>query len=111
MYTPSFPPISIRSHAASVFTLVVLLTVLLITVLPAFGQADVSTGTLKGSILDQNGETLAGAAVTVTDLNRGISRTATSSSDGVYQIPLLQPGRYQLKVEAQGFAKALIKGI
>jgi hypothetical protein len=111
MYTPSFPSISIRRHAASVFTLVVLFTVMLISALSAFGQADVSTGTLKGSILDQNGETLAGAAVTVTDLNRGITRTATSNSDGVYQIPLLQPGRYQLQIEAHGFAKALIKGI
>jgi len=111
MYTPSFPSISFRRHTASAFTLVVLLTVMLIPPLPAFGQADVSTGTLKGSILDQNGENLAGAAVTVTDLNRGITRTATSNSDGVYQVPLLQPGRYQLQVEAQGFAKSLIKGI
>jgi hypothetical protein len=111
MYTPSLPSISIRRHAASAFTLVVLLTVILIPALPAFGQADVSTGTLKGSILDQNGETLAGASVTVTDLTRGITRTATSNSDGVYQVPLLQPGRYQLQVEAQGFARALVKGI
>jgi hypothetical protein len=70
---------------------------------PVLPQADVSTATLKGMITDPNGAVVAGASVTAKNLATGITRTAKSNEEGGYQIPLLQPGQYELKVEAAGF--------
>jgi carboxypeptidase family protein len=69
----------------------------------ALAQADVATATLKGSITDQNKAVVAGAMVTVKSVDKGITRTARTDSQGTYQIPLLQPGPYEVRVEAQGF--------
>src|SRR5262245_5948526 len=75
------------------------------------GQVDVSTATLKGTVSDQNGAVVSGATVTAISVDKGISKSVKTSSDGVYQIPLLQPGRYQLQIEAQGFTKEVISGL
>lgn len=79
--------------------------------LQAYAQVDVSTGTLKGTVTDPNGAVVAGATVTATSVARGITKTAKTNQDGAYQIPLLDPGTYQIKVEATGFDKEVIDGI
>jgi hypothetical protein len=71
--------------------------------LSALGQADVSTGTLKGTITDQNGAVVVGATVTAKNAERGLSRIVQTDSGGIYQITLLQPGAYQLRIESTGF--------
>jgi hypothetical protein len=93
------------------FGLMTLLLVLFICPAPARGQADVSSATLKGTVVDPNGSVVAGATVTVTSVDRGIAKTVKSNSEGVYHIPLLQPGAYRLDVEAQGFAKEQVKNV
>lgn len=70
---------------------------------PVFAQADVATATIKGRTIDQNGAVVVGATVTAKSLERGTARAATTNSDGIYQIPLLQPGSYEVRVEAAGF--------
>src|SRR5262245_1687183 len=86
---------------------------LLISALPfqVFGQADVATGTLKGSVLDPNGAVVSGATITLRSLDRGTARTVKSNADGTYQIQLIQPGSYHLQVEGHGFDKEAIDGI
>lgn len=79
--------------------------------LPVQGQVDVSTATLKGTVYDPNEAVVSGATVTVTSPSRGFSKTITTSADGTYQIPLLQPGVFELHVEAQGFDKVIAKGV
>src|SRR5215831_8605988 len=68
-------------------------------------QVDVATATLKGSITDQSGAFVPGANVTVTSTERGVSKNTISDSSGNYQIPLLQPGKYEVTVDASGFSK------
>ncbi len=70
---------------------------------PAFAQADVSTATLKGTITDPTDAVVPGATVHAKSLERGIVRTARTDSEGGYQIQLLQPGLYEIRVEAAGF--------
>jgi Carboxypeptidase regulatory-like domain len=69
----------------------------------AFAQVDVSTATLKGTITDQSGAVIARATVSAIGVERGMRRQARTDADGDYQIPLLQPGRYELRVEAKDF--------
>jgi hypothetical protein len=76
------------------------LGVLLICV-PLFSQG--SNGRILGTVTDQTGGVVAGATVTILDVDRGISRTLTSDDAGEYNAPNLQPGKYTVRVEAKGF--------
>src|SRR5262249_49869814 len=70
----------------------------------AFAQAGGATAEIKGKITDPQGAVVAGAPITATDADKGISRTATSDERGEYRLLSLPPGNYQLKVEGSGFA-------
>lgn len=78
-------------------------------ILPASAQVDYSTATLKGSVYDQQGAVIAKANVTVTNPTTGFTKTVKVNSDGSYTIPVLQPGNYQILVDAPGFEKELAK--
>ena len=54
----------------------------LLVCLPAFSQG--SAGRILGSVTDQSGGVLAGATVTVLDVQRGVTRTLTTDQSGEY---------------------------
>src|SRR6266516_4518804 len=58
---------------------------------------------LSGSLLDPQGHAVAGATVELTSSSTGAVRHVSTNSQGVYEIPGLQPGRYELRVTAPGF--------
>jgi len=57
------------------------------------------TGTLRGQVLDPSGAVVAGATVTAKSAS-GQTATATSNSQGVYEIKGLAPGAYAVTVTA-----------
>ena len=65
--------------------------------------AQVQTGRISGAVKDQTGGVIAGAMVTVTDVARGVSRTLTADSAGLYAAPDLNPGTYTVRVQFKGF--------
>jgi hypothetical protein len=75
------------------------------------GQVDVATATLKGTVSDPNGAVIPGATMTATNIEKGTTRTAKTSADGTYRIPLLQPGSYQVEAEMAGFDKLVATNI
>src|SRR5207249_1901497 len=58
---------------------------------------------INGRITDSTGAVVAGAKVTLTDVDTGINKTATSNEEGYYTVGLLDVGRYQLLIEMGGF--------
>src|SRR5688572_24759008 len=74
-------------------------------------QADVSTATLTGKVTDQSGADVIDAAVTVTSVERGSVRSATSNYEGMYRILLLQPGLYTIRVTSPGFRPQILNEI
>ena len=68
---------------------------------PLFSQT--TTGRILGSVTDTTGAAVAGAAVVVTDTQRGTTRAAATDASGDYVVPELQPGVYKVKAEAKGF--------
>ncbi|HLG97556.1 MAG TPA: carboxypeptidase regulatory-like domain-containing protein [Bryobacteraceae bacterium] len=70
-------------------------------------QVDVSSATLKGTVLDPTGAVVPAATITITNPARGFAKTVTSGEDGSYQMPLLQPGVYRVEVVREGFEKAV----
>src|SRR5262245_23020184 len=61
--------------------------------------------TITGRVLDQNKAAVAGATVTLRNPRTNEAVSAPTNADGVYNIPFLQPGSYNITVEAAGFKK------
>jgi hypothetical protein len=68
---------------------------------PAMPQGN--TGRILGTVTDQSGGAIADATLTITDVQRGTSRTLTTDSSGEYVAPGLLPGTYTVRSEAKGF--------
>jgi hypothetical protein len=81
------------------------------SIFAASSLAQSLTGTLRGVVLDQQGNVVPGAVISLTSENTGTSTTFTSSSAGNYTFPDLAAGSYKLKVDAKGFASYLRTGI
>ena len=64
------------------------------------------SGGLQGSALDPSGAGLAGAVITLTNVDTGITQTATTDSGGVYRFASLAPGNYTVSATATGFSSA-----
>jgi len=77
-----------------------LLAILLISV-SAFSQA--GQGNIQGTVFDQTGGVIPGAAVTVLDVARGVSRPLTTDNAGQYVAVNVTPGTYTIRAEAKGF--------
>jgi outer membrane receptor protein involved in Fe transport len=69
--------------------------------------AQKDTGSIVGTVKDPAGAVVAGAKVTITDLERGQNFTATTSEAGEYVAGPLRIGRYTVTVEKGGFKKAV----
>jgi hypothetical protein len=72
--------------------------------LPSLAQN--STATLTGHVSDPAGAAVAGAAVKIKNNKTQVETNATTTSDGDYTVPYLQPGQYTVTVEMQGFKTA-----
>jgi hypothetical protein len=66
------------------------------------------TGAINGTVTDSANATVTAVQVTITNEASGEMRSVVTHSDGVYTIPLLTPGSYQIRFQSPGF-KALLK--
>jgi len=89
-----------RRARAAIYFLVITWAVLLAG-LPAIAQGN--GGRILGTVTDQTGASLAGAAVTITDVQRGTTRALTTDEAGAYVAPDLVPGEYKVRAAAKGF--------
>ena len=78
---------------------------------PAYSQAGASTAQLNGTVKDASGGSVAKASLTLREISTNRTYTAVSNDNGLYVIPNLPPGRYELSTEATGFAKSTQTGI
>src|SRR5437870_12001328 len=90
---------SMNSRVLLVFVIALALSVL------SFVQKD--TGSIVGTVKDQNGALVANANVTVTDVERGPELTSTTSDAGEYVAGPLRVGRYTVMVQHPGFKEAV----
>jgi hypothetical protein len=67
-------------------------------------KAQTITGSVNGTVTDPSGAILPKAKVTATNVDTGVTTTATTNSDGIYNIQFLQIGRYKVAIESPGFA-------
>src|SRR2546427_12165754 len=74
-------------------------------------RAQVTTGSILGTVRDNSGAAVKGARVTVTDVARSATTNYTTDEEGNYNAPFLIPGAYSVAVEAHGFKKSVTNNI
>ena len=79
--------------------------VAVLALMPLILEAQSFTASIRGIVTDASQSAVPGATVTVTDVSRNTSQTSVTDSSGRYIFTALQPGRYDLIVDASGFNK------
>jgi hypothetical protein len=69
----------------------------------AFAQGD--TGQITDRVTDPNGAAIPGATVTIKARTTGATRSVTTDKNGFFYVAYLQPGLYEVTVQAAGFAE------
>lgn len=86
-----------------IILLLVSLLVILLTCQTVSGQS--ITGTISGTVADEQQAVIAGATVTARSLETNASRSTTTDSEGRFRLPALPIGTYELTVDLAGFAR------
>ena len=104
-----FGPISVqycqRKEVVMMKAKLVIWACLLLIVACAVASAQV-TGTIMGSVVDPTDRGVAAAAITITDVNKGTTKTSTTDEVGNYNVPFLPIGTYRVSAESAGFKRA-----
>src|SRR5712672_315670 len=87
------------------------LLALMLMVLPTPTTAQVSNGSISGSIADPQGAGVPNATVTATNKATNQVLTATSDNSGLFRLGPLPPGTYRIEVSKQGFRKAAFDNV
>ncbi len=89
-------------RTAAIFTFLIVGAVSLM--LPQSATAQVgSGGTISGTVFDSSGAVVPGATVTAKNVATGIETVRQTTDAGLYVITPLQPGKYNLTVQASNF--------
>ena len=70
-------------------------------------HAQQPSGTIEGIVRDPSGAVVSAAHVTITEKASRFAARLTTSGGGVYRASGLQPGEYEVRVEAPGFELAV----
>jgi hypothetical protein len=84
-------------------------TLLSIATLPVASQTT-TLGTITGTVTDSTGAVVPDATVTIKDTATGDVRTTQTNSAGRYVFINVNPGKYDVTITKQGFAKVSIPG-
>lgn len=70
-------------------------------------SAQTTNGSIRGTVTDQTGAVLPRATVTVKHVDTSTERKVAVTTEGNYVADNLQPGKYEVQIEAQGFQRQL----
>ena len=69
------------------------------------------TGSLTGTVVDQNQAPVPGVSITATNSATGEQRSAITNENGIYTLPVLTTGTYKLLFQKAGFKTATSEGV
>jgi Carboxypeptidase regulatory-like domain len=78
---------------------------------PGLSQAQQVTAAITGRVTDPSGAAISDAKITATDKDRLTEWPTTTNSEGVYNLPRLPVGAYDVKVEHPGFDAATVSNV
>ncbi|HLW43557.1 MAG TPA: carboxypeptidase-like regulatory domain-containing protein, partial [Candidatus Acidoferrales bacterium] len=74
-------------------------------------RAQVNTGSISGTTVDQSGASIPGVQVTATNATNGVQAKAVSNGSGDFHLALLPIGAYDLEFSKQGFAVSRVAAV
>ncbi len=74
-------------------------------------RAQVASGSIFGTVRDSSGAVVPNVNVSVTSAETGSVRTTVTNSSGVYQVPALPAGAYEVEASFKGFKTQVRPGI
>src|SRR5262249_50460224 len=77
----------------------------------AYAQATTSLAQLSGTVTDPNGAVVSKVAISLREIDTNRVYSATSNDAGLFIVPNVQPGKYELTASFTGFAKYTLTGI
>jgi hypothetical protein len=69
----------------------------------AWGQAQITSGTIQGTVVDEKGGSVPGATVEIKNPDTNLTRSQTTGSDGHFEFLLVPPGRFTVTISKPGF--------
>ncbi len=87
------------------------LIVMLALVVCSSALAQETRATLLGRVIDATGGVLPGVSIIVTNTDTNVSNHLVTNDEGLYRVPFLMPGPYQVTAELSGFKTYVRKGI
>jgi hypothetical protein len=75
------------------------------------GLALAQRANISGTVTDQSGSVLPNVQITLLNVDQGLQREVVSNGEGAFSVPYLQPGRYVISGQKDGFAVAEIKDV
>src|SRR5690348_3346044 len=79
--------------------------------LPDLHAQAVSSASVTGRVMDEQGAIVPNARVQISGVNTGVVYTAISNADGIYTVPNLPIGAYRLEASTPGFQTYVQTGI
>lgn len=73
--------------------------------------AQLPTGSILGHAEDSSGAVVAGAKITVHNVDTGLTRTAVTADEGSYRMDALPVGHYEISAEKTGFKTQIQTGL
>lgn len=86
-------------------------SVLMAVLFTAIAAAQTSGGGIEGTITDPSAASVAGAAITIEEVDTGLKWKLVTSSTGLYSAHSLPVGKYSVLINASGFASAKREGV
>ena len=74
-------------------------------------RAQVTQGSLVGTVMDASGSAIAGANVTLLNTEEGVVRTTQTNGNGEYMFLDVKAARYKIDIEAPDFEKWEVSGV
>src|SRR6266849_8768059 len=92
-----------RPYSRMMMQMILLLAGLLAHLWCFPANAQVSGGALSGAVTNTSQVAIPGAQVTLKNAATGVARVVMTGAEGLYTSPNLEPGTYEMTVEASGF--------
>lgn len=91
------------------YSLALFVSLMLILSALTFGQSTISTGSIQGTVTDPQDAVVPNAVVTIVSTTTRKTVRTTTSPSGLYVSGVLEPGSYEVRVEAKGFRQQVLK--
>lgn len=88
-----------------------LVAIILLVLLAVSLSGQATTGSITGTVKNEEGKRLAGVLVTATNIKNNADTTTSTGKKGTFRLMGLPPGSYQVSFDLEGYQAYVVGGI